>query len=242
MWNGPLAWSGASQPGKTPVQTFSAELQRTLPIFTLIANADDVRRSQYDGGFNHRRLLGTFVHEGRVYDHVEFHNRGSASTYECGKNKWGFHFLPTHELPMRDQWGHLRKGRWNSFAMNGCASPWVQENRGMAGLDEAVSFRAYQLAGLAASDCQPVHFRVVTAAEEQGKTQYDGDLWGLYQAIEDVDGAWLKNHKWPDGVTVSPEHGVQHIPGGYAGDAAREWGESPLLEFAVLQVRRGRAR
>ena len=225
VWNGPLAWAGASQPGKTPPITFSAELQKTLPIFTLVANAQDVQRSQYDGGYNHRRLTGTFVHEGRVYDHVAFHNRGSASTYECGKNKWGFKFLPAHELPMRDPWGRHRKERWNSFAMNGCASPWVQENRGMAGLDEAISFRAYQLAGLASADCQPVHFRVVATAEEQGKTQYDGDLWGLYQAIEDPDGAWLKNHRWPDGITVTHEHGVQHIPGGYAGDAAREWGD-----------------
>ena len=225
VWNGPQPWTGASQPGKTLPMTFSAELQKTLPIFTLIANAEDVRRTQYDGGYNHRRLTGTFVHEGRVYDHVAFHNRGSASTYESGKNKWGFNFLPAHELPMRDQWGRMRKESWNSFAMNGCASPWVQENRGMAGLDEAISFRAYQLAGLPASDCQPVHFRVVSSADEQGKTQYGGDLWGLYQAIEDPDGAWLKNHKWPDGVTVTPEHGIQHVPGGYQGDAAKEWDE-----------------
>ncbi len=223
VWNGPPDWTGASQPGKTPPAVFSGEMQKTLPVFTLVANAEDVRNSQYNGGFNHRRLTGTFVHEGHVYDHIAFHNRGSASTYECGKNKWGFNFLPAHEMPMRDQWGRLRKESWNSFSMNGCASPWVQENRGMAGLDEAISFRAYQLAGIPASDCQPIHFRVVSSAEEQGKTQYDGDLWGLYQAIEDPDGAWLKNHRWPDGITVASEHGVQHIPGGYPGEAGREW-------------------
>ena len=224
VWNGPQAWIGASQPGKTPPVTFSAELQNSLPIFTLVANAEDVRRSQHDGGYNHRELSGTFVHGAQVLDHMAFQNRGSASTYNTGKNKWGFKFAPAHELATRDQWGRLRKETWNSFAMNACASPWVQVNRGMSGLDEAISFRAYQLAGVPASDCQPVHFRVVTTVEEQGKTQYDGDLWGLYQAIEDVDGAWLKNQKLPAGITVSPERGIKHIPGGFTGDAGGEWG------------------
>ena len=97
----------------------------------------------------------------------------------AGKNKWGFHFPPTHELPMRDRWGRLYKETWNSFAMNACASPWVQTvNRGMAGLDEAASFRAYQLAGVPASDALPVSLRVITTKEEQGKTQYEGDVGG----------------------------------------------------------------
>ena len=224
VWNGVPAWTAASQPGTTPPVTFAPELQNSLPIFTLIANATDVQRSQYDGGQNHRKFSGTFVHDGQVIDHMEFHNRGSASTYVAGKNKWGFKFAAAHELEVRDQWGRKRKESWNSFSMNACASPWVQVNRGMSGLDEAISFRAYQLAGVPASDCQPVHFRVVTTADEQGKTQYDGDLWGLYQAIEDVDGAWLKNQKLADGITISPERGVKHVPGGYSGDAGQEWG------------------
>jgi hypothetical protein len=224
VWNGPQDWTASSQPGKTPPVTFSAALQKSLPIFTLIANGEDVRRSQYDGNYNHREFTGTFVHAGQVRDHMAFQNRGSASTYQAGKNKWGFKFLPAHELAVRDQWGRKRKETWNSFAMNACASPWVQVNRGMSGLDEAVSFRAYQLAGVPASDCQPVHFRVVMSAEEQGKTQYEGDLWGLYQAIEDLDGAWLKNHEMESGITVSPERGVKHVPGGYKGDPGQEWG------------------
>jgi hypothetical protein len=225
VWAGPPAWTAASQPGKSTPITFSTEMQRTLPTFTLIADAKDVSRSQWDGGANHQRFLGTFVYEGRVLDHMQFNNRGSASTYVAGKNKWGFHFLPTHELPMRDQWGRRYDATWNSFAMNACATPWVQINRGMAGLDEAVSFRAYQLAGVPASDCLPVHFRVVTSPEEQGKTQYEGDLWGLYQAVEDMDGAWLDNKHMPDGIVYKPEDGLKHKPSGDETDPRVPWGE-----------------
>lgn len=224
VWAGPQPWTAAAQPGKPPI-TFPAEMQQSLQTFTLIASGQDVSRSQWDGGANHQRFHGTFVYEGKVLDHMQFKNRGSASTYVTGKNKWGFRFLHTHELAMRDQWGNLYGATWNSFAMNACASPWVQINRGMAGLDEVISFRAYQLAGVPASDSLPVQLRVVTTPEEQGKTQYDGDGWGLYVAIEDLDGAWLDNHAWPDGVIVKPEDGVKHVPGGYGKDPGAVWGE-----------------
>jgi hypothetical protein len=226
VWDGPAEYVASPRPGKSEPLTFSSEMQQTLPIFTLIANAEDVRRSQWDGGYNHRRLNGTFVFEGHVFDHMQFNNRGSASTYVAGKNKWGFHFLPAHELPMRDPWNRPYKDTWDSFAMNACTSPWVQTaNRGMAGLDEAISFRAYQLAGVPASDTAPVNFRVITTADEQGPTQYDGDLWGLYLAIEDPDGAWLKNHKLPDGLTWKPEDGAKHVPAGLTGDPGTAWNE-----------------
>jgi hypothetical protein len=61
VWDGPSEYVAAPRPGKSEALTFSSEMQRTLPIFTLVANADDVRRSQWDGGYNHRRLTGTFV-------------------------------------------------------------------------------------------------------------------------------------------------------------------------------------
>ncbi len=225
VWAGPQPWTATATPGKSPPITFSGEMQQTLQTFTLIANWQDVSRSQWDGGANRQLFLGTFVYEGRVLDHMQFKNRGSASTYVTGKNKWGFKFLPTHELAMRDQWGKPYGSTWNSFAMNACASPWVQINRGMAGLDETISFRAYQLAGLPASDCLPVQLRVVSSAEEQGKTQYEGDVWGLYNAIEDIDGAWLENHGWPDGIIVKPEDGVKHAPSGLAKNPGTVWEE-----------------
>ncbi|MBI3875673.1 MAG: lamin tail domain-containing protein [Verrucomicrobia bacterium] len=218
-YNGVPAWTGASQPGKTPPLTFSSEFLGTLPTYHLIANRSDVERSQWDGGANKQRFTGTFVYEGRVYDHIQFHNRGQASTYVAGKNKWGFHFNRAREFEPRDLWGRVYPHTWNNFDMNACASPWVQVNRGMAGMDEAVSFRAYQLAGVPSASTHWVHWRVITGADEASpKSQYDGDLWGLYLAVQVPDGAWLKDRGLPDGNTYSHESGRKHLASGMPAD------------------------
>ena len=148
VYDGVPEWTGASKPGATPALTFSSEFLTTLPVYHLIAQADDVERSQWDQGSNRKPFLGTLVYEGKVYDHIQFHNRGQASTYLAGKNKWAFKLNLSQPFHARDVWGQPYKHPWISFNMNACASPWAQVNRGMAGMDEAVSFRAYQLAGV----------------------------------------------------------------------------------------------
>ncbi len=214
-YGGLPAWTGASQPGKTPPVTFTPEFLGTLPPYHLIANHADVERSQWDGGYHKRKLFGTLVYEGRVYDHIQFHNRGMGSTHVSGKNKWGFHFNRAREFQARDQWGRDYAHNWNNFAMNACASPWVQVNRGLAGLDEAVSFRAYHLAGVPSPATHWVHFRVVSRTNEvSAKSQYEGDLWGLYLAVQDTDGAWLRERGLPDGNTYSAETGRKHLAPG----------------------------
>ena len=45
---------------------------------------------------------GTLVYDGDVYDHIEFENRGEASTYVSGKNKWRFHFNRARDFEARD--------------------------------------------------------------------------------------------------------------------------------------------
>lgn len=212
VYDGIPAWTGASQPGKTPPMTFSPEFLRSLPTYHLLGQSKEVERSQWDGGYNKKRFFGTLVYEGRVYDHVQFHNRGQASTYVAGKNKWGFKFNRVHEFQARDLWGRSYNYAWNSFSLNACASPWAQVNRGMAGLDEAVSFRAYQLAGVPSPNTHWINFRVIDQAEEASATsQYEGDEWGLYLVVQDPDGAWLRELGLPAGNVINPETGHQHL-------------------------------
>jgi len=211
VYDGVPAWTGASQPGKTPPITFPPALLGTLPIYHLLGRREDVERSQWDGGANRQRFLGTLVYEGRVYDHIQFHNRGQASTYNAGKNKWGFKFNRGHEFAARDAWGRLCVSPWHSLDLNACASPWVQMNRGMAGLDEALSFRAYQLAGVPSALTHWVHFRVVSStAESDPRNQYDGDLWGLYLAVQAMNGPWLDALGLPEGDIFSLQSGRKH--------------------------------
>ena len=213
------AWTGASQSGKTPPLVFPADFLTTLPTYRLLARAEDVERSQWDGGANKQRFAGTLVYDGRVYDHIQFHNRGQASTYVSGKNKWGFRFNRAHEFQSRDLWGRLHRYPWNSLSMNACASPWAPINRGMAGMDEAVAFRAYQLAGVPSPNTHWINFRVIDRPDEApARSQYEGDEWGLYLVVQDTDGAWLRELGLPEGSTFNPETGRGHVAAGMPAD------------------------
>ncbi|HVY71535.1 MAG TPA: CotH kinase family protein [Verrucomicrobiae bacterium] len=210
-YNGLPAWTGASHPGSTPALQFSSAFLGTLPAYHLIARADDVRKSQWDGSYNRQPFSGALVYDGRVYDHIQFHNRGQASTYIAGKNKWGFKFNPGQEFAAKDLWGRPYSRGWSGFNLNACASPWAQVNRGMAGMDEAVSYRAYQLAGVPAPDTFWVQFRVVDETAESSPTdQYQSDLWGLYLVVQEKNGGWLREQHLPDGNIYSVDSGPKH--------------------------------
>jgi hypothetical protein len=218
------AWSGAREPGKTPPRTFSPEFLSTIRSYQLIARNEDVTASQWDGGAHKRRFAGTFVYDGVVYDHIAFTNRGQGSAHIGGKNKWAFKFAKDHPVPLRDNWGRPYDKPWQSVDLNpGTHTPYIPVHRGISGLDEAVSFRAYQLAGVPSSATHWVQLRVIDAAEKaSSKDQYEGDLWGLYLAIADIDQDLLAGQKLADGLMVSIQSGVKHLPAdGSAGQP--EW-------------------
>lgn len=206
VYDGAPAWTGRNQPPSSAPTTFPAGLMTTLPTYHLIANETDVTNSQYNGSYDTVRMWGTLVYDGRVYDHIEFHNKGSASTYQSGKNKWRFHFGRARDFEARDTWGRKYGQSWDTFTMHACASPWNPVFRGWAGLDEVVSARVYALAGVPAPSMHHLHFRVIDNAVESPATQYNGDLWGLYMAVEDPDGSFLDERGLPDG-------NVYHIAG-----------------------------
>jgi hypothetical protein len=212
-YDGVPAWSGAREPGK-PLRTFTAEFLNTIKPYHLIANGEDVATSQWDGNAHKKRFQGTFVYDGVVYDHIAFHNRGQGSAYISGKNKWGLKFNSEHSVPLQDNRGRPYRKKWTSVDLNpGTHTPYSPVHRGIAGLDEAVTFRAYQLAGVPSSSTHLVHFRVIDAAKEvSDQDQYDGDLWGLYLAISDIDQELLKEQNLPDGLLVSIQSGIKHLP------------------------------
>ena len=208
VYNGVPAWSGAFKPGVTSAVGYPAVLQESLPVYQLIANGADVANSQYNSSYNGQRFLGTLVYDGVVHDHIQFNNRGEASTYVSGKNKWRFHFNTARDLAARDNWGRPYAETWDELNLNACASPWCAVHRGMAGVEEAVSLRAYELLGMASPKSHFLHFRVVDDAAETGATQFQGgdpsgvnggDLWGLYLAVEHPDGSFLDERGLADG-------------------------------------------
>ena len=226
VYDGLPAWTGASQPGKTAPITFSSDFLRTIPAYHLLARAEDVARSQWDGSANRRRFQGTLVYDGRVYDHIQFHNRGTGSAYISGKNKWGIKFNRTHELVARDIHGRPCEHAWDSLNLNpGLSTPYLPVHAGIAGLDEALSFRAFQLAGVPAANTHWIQFRVIDSQDESSPTnQYAGDLRGLYLAIQDMDGALLHERGLPDGNIYSMQSGRKHLARGAPADGS-DWSE-----------------
>ena len=209
VYNGVPAWSGAMEPGvggaRGVVQTFSPAVLNTIPPWHLIANETDVTNCQYTGGFDGTRFLGTIVYDGKIYDHIQFKNRGIGSTYVSGKNKWAFYFNRARNLQARDNWGRLYDQSWNSMSMDACASPWCAVHRGMSGVEEVMSYRIYELCGVPSLRTNYIHWRVIDNAAESGATQYDGDFWGLYTGMEPYEGNFLDERKLPDGNIFSIE-------------------------------------
>ena len=201
-YNGVPAWTGSNRiNGKK--ETFPSSVMSSLPAYHLIANSTDVINSQYNSSFDTVHFNGTLVYDGTVYDHIEFRNRGEFSTYVSGKNKWRLYFNRTRGLQARDNHGRRYAQAKKTINLNGCASPWMPVNRGMAGMEEAIGFKLYSLAGGLAPATHFVHFRVIDDAEEaptgSRNAQYNGDLWGLYLYIEHTDSRFLDERGLPDG-------------------------------------------
>lgn len=227
VYNGVPDWTGAFKAG-APSTTFTGALQQSLPTYTVIANHADITNSQYNGSYNGQRFYGTLVYNGVVFDHIQFNNRGEASTYVAGKNKWRLHLNTARSLTPTDNWGRLYANPWKEITINACASPWCAVHRGMSGVEEALSLRFYELLGLNSPRSHFFHFRVIDDASETGTTQYQGgdgsgvnggDLWGLYMAVENPDKSFLDDRGLDDG-------NVYEIKGG-AGDERNQASGQP---------------
>ena len=209
-YNGVPAWTGSNRVnGKK--ETFPSRVMKSLPTYHLIANATDVTNSQYNSSFDAAHFNGTLVYDGTVYDHIEFRNRGEFSTYVSGKNKWRLYFNRTRGLRARDNYGRKYAQPKKTINLNGCASPWMPVNRGMAGMEEAIGFKLFNLADGLAPETHFVHFRVIDGVKEaptgSQTSQYEGDLWGLYLCVEHTDSRFLEDHSLPDGNVYKIEGG-----------------------------------
>ena len=222
---GPTAWSGSRQPGKVAPIDFPAEFLGTLQSLHLIARAEDVAKSQWDGGAHKQKQQGTLVYRGIVYDHIQYSNRGQGSAHIAGKNKWGLKFNG-RDVPLVDDDGVPFPVAFDSLNLNpGQSTPYLPVHRGIAGLDEVLCLRSYRLAGVPSPASTWVQWRVVADADEvNAKDQYAGDLWGLYVAIGDMEPKLLGDKRLADGLTVSTQSGVKHTPNGMAKeDAPKVW-------------------
>ena len=88
------------------------------------------------------------------------------------------------------------------------SSPWAAVNRGMAGLDESLTMRMYELAGIPSPRTHYFALRVIDDEDESNsRNQFEGDVWGLYLAMESPNGSFLKDRGLADGNIYKIEGG-----------------------------------
>jgi hypothetical protein len=207
VYDGVPAWKGAVRPGRSVVE-YSAEVMRSLPVYHLISTAEDVHECQFvpipDARCNPEASLykwtGTLVYDGVVYDHIRYRARGGWATYAFGKNRWKFDFNRGHYFQAHDDYGNKYKEKWDKLNFSACFQFSGTNNRGEHGMYEAVTARLFDMASVPVSNMNWLHFRVIDDLQEANPNdQYEGDFWGLYLAIEQPDGRFLKANGLPDG-------------------------------------------
>lgn len=216
--DGVPGWSGAIEPGSTnatraQVVDYPPSVLGSLPVYHLISKKQSVEdatwNTKYQGDAYPWR--GTLVVDGKVYDHIGFRARGGVWRYAMGKNMWKLDFLTGHPLEARDNFGRKLKTPWKKLNFSACIQQGDYLHRGEQGMFEAAGFKLFELAGVEACRTFWVTFRIIDEADELGLTQYDGDFWGLYLAIEQLDGQFLDEHDLPDGNLYKMEGGTGEL-------------------------------
>jgi len=228
VYDGVPAWYGADRPGATAVVKYDSDVMSSLPVYQLISKKSDVEectwldKVAWNGpDANDYRWNGTLVYDGQVYDHIRYRTRGGVWRYAMGKNMWKFDFNRGHRFQARDDYGKKYETKWNKLNFSACIQQGSFGQRGEQGMFEAISFKLFNMAGVPASKTNWLHFRIIDERNEDGNlnashspltsrgTQYDGDFWGLYMTIEQMDGCFLDEHDLPDGNLYKMEDGAK---------------------------------
>lgn len=249
VYDGVPAWRGAVNPkgdgAAAEMKTFPPVLLTNVPVYHLVAAQGAVEEAmwkpRWDGANEDPRHAyrhtGTLVYDGEVYDHVKFRARGGGWRHAMGKNMWKFNFNAGHRFAAKDFYGRPYAGKWDKLNLGACIQQGDYRMRGEQGLFEAVIFRLFNLAGTEAPRTHWVHLRVVAEVAETPADQYRGDFWGLYLAVEEIDGDFLKEHGLPDGNVYKIENFRPHAQHFAKGDD-RTSGDA--MKFLAELVRGGR--
>ena len=198
VYNGTPDWTASIRDGGSPVR-YSGDLMSSIPTYFLLSKSSWVDDSQF-GGYAGAEYLwpGTLVYEGKVYDHIRYRPRGGVHRFQYGKNFWKFDFNRGRRFQARDEYGEEYGTSWDKLNFSSIVQQVNFQHRGEQGLFEGVGFRLFDLAGVEASNTHHVQFYVIDKARPS-RSQYETDYYGLFLAIEQLDGQFLDEHDLPDG-------------------------------------------
>ena len=131
------------------------------------------------------------VYDGKVYDHIRYRPRGGVHRYQYGKNFWKFDFNRRRRFQARDRGGNKYKTKWDKLNFSSIVQQVNFGHRGEQGLFEGVGFKLFELCGVEACKTHYLQFYVIDDESPTGADQYSTDYYGLYLAIEQMDGQFL---------------------------------------------------
>lgn len=196
---------------------YSREIMTSVPVYHVLVREADIMQAhayreedqlpqwaawpfEYHAAFGVFNWECTLVYDGEVYDHVRFRLRQANSRYlHPGKRSLRFRFNPGHRFKARDADGSLYPVPWRSLNLGKLFNNMAE---GDFGLTESMNSQLWSLMGVPAPKTHHVHLRVVDRAEAAPATpqgQFEGDFWGMYLAMEDLDPAFLDARELPDG-------------------------------------------
>lgn len=206
VYDGVPPWKGAVEPrSRDPkrgeVVEFGTNAMTQVQNYFLIGKARDIQNATWYEQSNDKdyKYTGTFVADGKVYDHVRFRARGGVWRHAMGKNMWKVDFNKGHLFQAKDDYGEPYKTKWSKLNLRPCIQQGDYGRRGEQGMYESVGFRLFNLAGVEAPRTHWISWRIVDEPVENPPSQYHGDFWGLYLAIENEDRHFLTEHGLPDG-------------------------------------------
>ncbi|MCB0033506.1 MAG: lamin tail domain-containing protein, partial [Anaerolineales bacterium] len=211
VYDGVPNWSGAINPADAgalgDVVEYDFSTMQELPVYHLITDMTDSVDAQFHpyssrgSGYTGSDYLweGTLIYDGQVYDHIHYRARGGVWRYAMGKNMWKFDFNRGHQLQARDDYGRKYDTTWDKLNFSAIIQQGNFLHRGEQGLFESLGFKMFNLADVPATNTHFVHFRIIDETDEAGSDQYGGDFWGMYLAVEQLDGNFLDEHDLPDG-------------------------------------------
>lgn len=188
-----------------------------VPVYHLIAHPDDIRDCEQiqtnKTTRNYFSWYGTFVYNGKVYDHIRFRLRGGVWRYTFNKRMWKIRFNKGLYIQ-----GHFNDGtpyheprrtlNLNSITQNmNIPIP----HRGELGLFETAGFWLFKMAGGGSFDTTWIHYRIIDNQSEEGNDQFSGDFYGLFLDVEQADDRYIKSHNF------HPESSLYKMHRGWTG-------------------------
>jgi hypothetical protein len=183
--------------------TYPAAEMSSVPVYHLLTNDADfsqcvaysggnqISRSNYDARSAYN-WTGTFVYNGKVYDHMGYRLRQRNARYSgSGKRSFKFRFNRGHYIQLHDEEGKAYPQKWRTLSTHK-----MRGSRGNHtwGLEQAANHVMWSLMDVPASETHWGHFRVVKGTTEQppgGNGQYLGDFYGLLLVMEEFDKRFL---------------------------------------------------